>query len=152
MVRSELLQKMRDLHPNILSKDMEKIFEIIFIEFTNAFCRNENVDLRRVASLVVVVVEEVCDIHINIPRKDMEKILDIIFSEMGKALFRGENVEIRGFGTYKIAKRKARTGRNPKNAQLVQIPEKKAIKWKMSKTFFDRLNNNFTGNKISDTY
>ena len=103
MFRSELLLKMRDLHPNILSKDMEKIFEIIFIEFTNAFCRNEN-------------------------------------------------VEIRGFGTYKIAKRKARTGRNPKNAQLVQIPEKKAIKWKMSKTLFDRLNNNFTGNKISDTY
>ena len=56
------------------------------------------------------LVKKLCDIHINIPRKDMEKILDIIFSEMGKALFRGENVEIRGFGTYKITKRKARTG------------------------------------------
>ena len=103
MVRSELLQKMRNLHPNILSRDMEKIFEIIFLEFTKAFCR-------------------------------------------------GENIEIRGFGTYKIAKRKARIGRNPKNSQLVQIPEKKAIKWKMSKTFFNRLNKNFTENKISDTY
>ena len=103
MVRSELLQKMRNLHPNILSRDMEKIFEIIFLEFTKAFCRDEN-------------------------------------------------IEIRGFGTYKIAKRKARIGRNPKNSQLVQIPKKKAIKWKMSKTFFNRLNKNFTENKISDTY
>ena len=103
MVRSELLQKMRNLHPNILSRDMEKIFEIIFLEFTKALCRDEN-------------------------------------------------IEIRGFGTYKIAKRKARIGRNPKNSQLVQIPEKKAIKWKMSKTFFNRLNKNFTENKISDTY
>ena len=103
MVRSELLQKMRNLHPNILSRDMENIFEIIFLEFTKAFCR-------------------------------------------------GENIEIRGFGTYKIAKRKARIGRNPKNSQLVQIPEKKMIKWKMSKTFFNRLNKNFTENKISDTY
>ena len=103
MVRSELLQKMRNLHPNILSRDMEKIFEIIFLEFTKAFCRDEN-------------------------------------------------IEIRGFGTYKIAKRKARIGRNPKNSQLVQIPEKKMIKWKMSKTFFNRLNRNFTENKISDTY
>ena len=103
MVRSELLQKMRNLHPNILSKDMGKIFEIIFLEFTKAFCRDEN-------------------------------------------------IEIRGFGIYKITTRKARTGRNPKNAQLVQIPEKKAIKWKMSKTFFNRLNKNFTENKISDTY
>jgi len=103
MVRSELLQKMRNLHPNILSRDMEKIFEIIFLEFTKALCRDEN-------------------------------------------------IEIRGFGTYKIAKRKARIGRNPKNSQLVQIPEKKMIKWKMSKTFFNRLNKNFTENKISDTY
>ena len=103
MVRSELLQKMCDLHPNILRKDMEKIFGIIFLEFTKALCRDEN-------------------------------------------------IEIRGFGTYKIAKRKARIGRNPKNSQLVQIPEKKMIKWKMSKTFFNRLNKNFTENKISDTY
>ena len=103
MVRSQLLQKMCDLHPNILRKDMEKIFEIIFLEFTKAFCRDEN-------------------------------------------------IEIRGFGTYKIAKRKARIGRNPKNSQLVQIPEKRAIKWKMSKTFFNRLNKNFTENKISGTY
>lgn len=103
MVRSEMLQKMCNLHPNIFRRDTEKIFEIIFLEFTKALCR-------------------------------------------------GENIEIRGFGIYKITKRKARIGRNPKNSQLVQIPEKKAIRWKMSKTFFNRLNKNFTENKISDTY
>ena len=31
-------------------------------------------------------------------------------------------------------------------------PEKKAIKWKMSKTFLNQLNKNFTENKISDTH
>ena len=102
MVRSELLQKMRNLHPNILSRDMEEIFEIIFFEFTKALCRDEN-------------------------------------------------IEIRGFGTYKIAKRKARIGRNPKNSEPVQIPEKKAIKWKMSKILYRRLNKNFTENEISAT-
>ena len=76
----------------------------------------------------------------NVLRKDIEKIIDIIFFEISAALSRGENIEIRGFGTYKIVKRKARTGRNPKNSELVQIPEKKAIKWKMSKTLFNRLN------------
>ena len=91
MVRSELLQKMCNLHPNIISKDMEKILEIIFLEIT-------------------------------------------------EALHRGRNIEIRGFGTYKITKRKARIGRNPKNSEPVQIPEKKAIKWKTSKIFFNRLN------------
>ena len=103
MVKSELLQKMRNLHPNIFSRDMEKVFEIIFLEFTKAFCR-------------------------------------------------GENIEIRGFGIFKTTTRRARIGRNPKNSESVQIPEKKTIKWKMSKIFFKRLNKNFTENKISDAH
>ena len=71
---------------------------------------------------------------------------------MAEALSKGENVEIRGFGIYKVVRRKARIGRNPKNSQPVQIPEKNAIRWKMSKTFFNRLNKSFTEDKISDTY
>ena len=101
MVRSELLQKLRNLYPNILRADMEKILEIIFREITLALCE-------------------------------------------------GKNIEIRGFGMYKIVKRKARIGRNPKNSKLVQIPEKKAIRWKMSKILYNRLNKDFTENKISE--
>ena len=98
------------------------------------------------------LLKKLCNLHPNILRKDMEKILEIIFIEITKALREGKNIEIRGFGTYKIVKRKARIGRNPKNSKPVEIPEKKAIKWKMSRTFFNRLNKNFTENKISDTY
>jgi len=88
----------------------------------------------------------------NILRKDIEKIIDIIFLEISEALLRGQNIEIRGFGSYKVKTRKARSGRNPKNSETIKIPEKKAIKWKMSKTLFNQLNNNFTDNKISGTY
>ena len=95
------------------------------------------------------LLQKMCNLHPNILRKDIEKILEIIFLEVIEALCRDENIEIRGFGTYKITKRKARMGRNPKNSEVVQIPEKKAIKWKMSKTFFNRLNKNFTESKIS---
>ena len=98
------------------------------------------------------LLQKLCDLHPNLLRKDAEKILEIIFLEITNALYEGENVEIRGFGTYKIIKRKARIGRNPKNSESVQIPEKNVIKWKMSKIFFNRLNKNFTENKISDTY
>ena len=98
------------------------------------------------------LLQKMCDLYPNIIRKDIEKIIEIIFLEISEALCKGENIEIRGFGTYKIAKRKARIGRNPKNSKLVQIPEKRAIKWKMSKNLFYRLNKNFTKNKISDTH
>ena len=98
------------------------------------------------------LLQKLCNLHPNILRKDIEKILEIIFLEIVGALRGGKNIEIRGFGTYKIVKRKARIGRNPKNSELVKIPEKKAIKWKMGKSFFNRLNENFTENKTSDTY
>ena len=98
------------------------------------------------------LLQKFCNEHPQLLRKDLEKILEIIFLQILEALSRGKNIEIRGFGTYKIIKRKARIGRNPKNSQLVQIPEKNAIRWKMSKVFFNRLNKSFTDNKISDTY
>ena len=47
--------------------------------------------------------------------------------------------------------RKARVARNPKNSKTVQIPAKKAIKWKTSKILYNRLNKNITENKISAT-
>ena len=79
---------------------------------------------------------------------DLNNIISLII----EALYRDEAVEIRGFGRFKIVMRKARIGRNPKNSEAVQIPAKKAIKWKMSKILFKRLNKNFTENKISATY
>mgnify|MGYP003389375748 FL=1 len=98
------------------------------------------------------LLQKMCNLHPNIIRKDMEKILEIIFLEIADALCKGKNIEIRGFGMYKVAKRKARIGRNPRNSKLVQMPEKKAIKWKISKAFFNRLNKNFTENKKSDIH
>ena len=98
------------------------------------------------------LVQQLCNMHPNILRKDIEKILDIIIFEIIEALYRNEAVEIRGFGRFKTVMRKARIGRNPKNSKPVQIPAKKAVKWKMSKILFKRLNKNFTENKISVTY
>jgi len=88
------------------------------------------------------LIQKLCNTYPNILHKDIEKILEIIFREITDALCRGENIEIRGFGSYKIANRNARIGRNPKNSQTIQIPAKKVIKWKMSKVLFSRLNNN----------
>ena len=86
------------------------------------------------------LLQQLCNHHPNLLRKDLEKIIEIIFFEMSEALCRGENVEIRGFGIFKAILRKARIGRNPKNSEPVQIPEKKAIKWKMSKKLYRLLN------------
>ena len=98
------------------------------------------------------LLQKLCNLHPNLLRKDMEKFLKIIFTEISNSLYDGKNIEIRGFGTYKVIKKKSRIARNPKNSELIQVPEKKAIKSKMSKALFKRLNKNFTDNKISDIH
>ena len=98
------------------------------------------------------LVQKLCNIHPNILRKDIEKIVEIIIFEMIEALCRNEAVEIRGWGRMRTTIRKARLGRNPKSSETIRIPERKAIKWKMSKVLYKRLNKNFTENKISATY
>ena len=88
------------------------------------------------------LVTKLANQYPNILRRDIEKIVSIIFDEISEALRRGENIEIRGFlGTFKIVERKARLGRNPKTGEKnIQISAKKAIRYKMSKNLFNRLN------------
>ena len=88
---------------------------------------------------------------LNQSKADAERTFDTITNTILDALKGDDSVKIAGFGTYKVAKRKARIGRNPKNSMPVQIPAKNAIKWKISKNFFNRLNKNFTENKLSAT-
>lgn len=98
------------------------------------------------------LVQILCNTYPNILRKDIERIVTIIINEMIEAIYRDEAVEIRGWGRIKTAIRKARVGRNPKNSRSVNIPQKKAIKWKMSKILYNKLNKNFTEDKISDNH
>ena len=88
------------------------------------------------------LLQKFCNQYPQLLRKDVEKILEIIFSQIKEALSRGDNVEIRGFGIYKTKIRKAKVGRNPSNSEIIQIPEKKAVKWKMSKILYNLLNYN----------
>ena len=97
------------------------------------------------------LVQKLYNMYPSISRRDIEKIVNIIIFEIIEALCRNEAVEIRGLGRFKTVIRKARMGRNPKSFKTIQIPQKKAIKWKMSKILYKRLNKDFTENKISNT-
>ena len=81
------------------------------------------------------LIQKLCDTHPNILHKDIEKILEIIFHEITNALCRGENIEIRGFGSYKIANRNARIGRNPKTGVEALITARKVVTFNPSNHF-----------------
>ncbi len=50
-------------------------------------------------------------------QRAVEAVLDSIVKTMG----RGEDVAITGFGTFRVQKRAAREGRNPKTGEKIQI-------------------------------
>lgn len=56
------------------------------------------------------------------------------------ALLDGEDITLREFGSFKIVTRKARTGRDPKTGETIQIPEKRVIKFVPIPALQDALN------------
>ena len=53
---------------------------------------------------------------------------------MTKDLKKGGRITIPGFGTFSMANRKARTGRNPRTGQEIRIPARKTARFKPGKT------------------
>jgi DNA-binding protein HU-beta len=66
----------------------------------------------------------------KITKVDARKALDAFMSVTGKALKKGDKVTLVGYGTFSVAKRNARKGRNPRTQKVINIPAKKVVKFK----------------------
>ena len=69
-------------------------------------------------SLVKEVAEQAA-----ITKADASKAIDAIFEAIQDSLKQGEPVSLVGFGSFKVSKRNARTGRNPRTGEAISIPE-----------------------------
>jgi len=69
----------------------------------------------------------------ELPKAQARKILETLVEEIKSALKSGKKVNLAGLGVLRVAERKARMGRNPKTGETIQIPAKKAIKFRASK-------------------
>ena len=66
----------------------------------------------------------------NLTKADAKKALDAFINSTTGALKTGDRVALVGFGSFSIANRSARTGRNPKTGAEMQIPAKNVVKFK----------------------
>ena len=76
--------------------------------------------------------------HLRQP--DIELIVATIFDEITAALARGDRVELRGFGAFSVKHRDARTGRNPRTGDTVEVSRKVIPFFKTGKQLRERLN------------
>ena len=75
----------------------------------------------------------------NMTKVQTESLMDAYFEIIQKTVSKGEEVKIVGFGTFSVAHRGARKGRNPKTGQSVEIPRSKVPRFKAGKEFKDAL-------------
>ena len=72
--------------------------------------------------------------------QEVEQMVDIFFEEIAQRLAEGGRVELRGFGAFSTREREARTGRNPRTGEAVEVPAKRVPYFKPGKEMRNALN------------
>ena len=76
----------------------------------------------------------------ELTKKDSEKAVKAFIDVVTEELKKGEKVQLVGFGTFEVAKRNARTGKNPQTGKAIKIPACKAPKFKAGKALKETVN------------
>ena len=77
--------------------------------------------------------------RLGLTRQKAEEIVNGLFDDIIAALKNGDKVNISGFGTFAVSQRKARTGRNPKTGETIQIASSRAARFKAGKSLKESL-------------
>ena len=75
----------------------------------------------------------------KLSKADSKKALDAFVTATTKALKKGDRVALVGFGSFSIAKRAARKGRNPQTGKEIKIAAKKVVKFKAGTELSDKV-------------
>ncbi|GGC64213.1 integration host factor subunit beta [Chelatococcus reniformis] len=86
------------------------------------------------------LVQRIAEHNPHLYQRDVENIVNAILDEITRALARGDRVELRGFGAFSVKTRDARTGRNPRTGETVDVSRKAVPVFKTGKEMRQRLN------------
>lgn len=82
------------------------------------------------------IIERLAKEH-GITQTRGKEIVDYLLDEIKKELKDGNEVELSGFGKFTAIQKEARIARNPRTGEKMEIPAKKAVKFKAAKQFSD---------------
>jgi DNA-binding protein HU-beta len=67
-------------------------------------------------------------------KSEAQRAVEAVFDTISKTMGRGEDVTVTGFGTFRVAKRAAREGRNPKTGEKIHIAASIKAKFRAGKS------------------
>jgi DNA-binding protein HU-beta len=73
----------------------------------------------------------------GLSKADAARVINTTIESITAALKKGQNVTLVGFGTFKISKRKARKGRNPRTGEVINIKATKVPRFTAGKGLKD---------------
>lgn len=73
----------------------------------------------------------------GLSRKDAEKALGAVVETITEAVVKGDKVQLVDFGSFETKQREARTGRNPKTKETIEIPATRVPVFKAGKALKD---------------
>ena len=73
----------------------------------------------------------------GVTKKDAERVVNAAIDAITAALVKGDKVQVSGFGIFEVRDREARTGRNPRTKETVEIPASRTPAFKASKALKD---------------
>jgi DNA-binding protein HU-beta len=76
----------------------------------------------------------------NLPRPQVEAMIDSLLDAVAENLAKGERVDFRGFGAFAVRESAARSGRNPRTGETIQIAARRTPTFKVGKELRDRVN------------
>ena len=76
----------------------------------------------------------------ELTQKQAVDALDAVLGTIMEAVAQGEKVQLVGFGTFESKKREARTGRNPRTKEAIEIPASVTPVFKAGKAFKENVN------------
>jgi len=77
---------------------------------------------------------------VGISKSAAGEAVDAFVAVVTQAVVEGEGVQLVGFGTFSTSQRAARTGRNPRSGETLQIAAAKTVKFTAGKAFKDSVN------------
>ncbi len=69
-----------------------------------------------------------------------KKAVDAAFETIIETVAKGQDIAVIGFGTFTSVKKKASEAKNPRTGEIVKVPERTNVKFKVGKSFKDAVN------------
>lgn len=86
------------------------------------------------------LVEKIASKNPNLTIKEIDRIVSAILETIVSSLATGERVEFRGFGAFSVRDRSARTAKNPRTGEKLEVEPRTVPHFKAGKQLYDMLN------------